>query len=343
MNTKFFLFFIFIFSFFQNYGQSTDLDRYYYNTKDVRIPSIYTEPNLRSYSISHNGNLPVAFDPSRVKINGFVQNNSDGTYKLFFTNITNYTFSNPEIVERKEEIKDKDKKVTGYKYYYKVVVDISITGTGNFEGNGEKYSFSLIHKENFYTNEYPTSKQASDNYNLINSTWLSNFKNNYEPLFYSTINYAVNSRFGFGFEKIHEMAWILGSEKHPEYEKHQEALTILKKQFALVDFEKLPDDILSGLQPAIDIFNNQINAYKEDNKKDKKIRYAAYYNLMNLYLNIDDFSNAEKYANLLIVNDYDDGDGKTMLKRIAELKEKMLKNKVNSTHFEIQNEKGFIY
>ena len=92
------------------------------------------------------------------------------------------------------------------------------------------------------------------------------------------------------------------------------------------------------IAPAITIFENQIKNFAEDNKKHKKVRYAAYYNLMKIYYNADDLENAEKKANLLIKNEYDEKDGKEMLESIQSLRKLQDIHKTNSAHFEVKNE-----
>jgi len=327
---------------FSLFAQSSDLDRFIYNSKTIQLPKNYTEPDLRNYSISHDNTIPFRFDPYRITINGFAQVESKGIYYLHISKISKVNFAPPELIERKEENKDKDGKVLDIKYYYKVSTKLSISGTASWEGNDENLLISLNHTEDFSTIEYAKSKMAIDNYNIQNSAWLDIFKINYEKKLYDQLNRQINAQFGYVFDKKSELVWLIGSKKHPEYENQQNVFQIMKDQFNYVEYERLPENILEGLQPAIDIFLKQINTYKEDKKKDKKIRYSAYYNLMNLYYNIDDFANAEKYANMLIANEYDENDGKRMVDNVKKIKEKMQTNKVNSLHFEIQNEKNYI-
>ena len=92
------------------------------------------------------------------------------------------------------------------------------------------------------------------------------------------------------------------------------------------------------IAPAIAIYENQIKNFAEDNKKHKKVRYAAYYNLMKIYYNADDLENAEKNANLLIKNEYDEKDGKEMIESIETRKKLLAINKTNTSHFQVQNE-----
>ena len=59
---------------------------------------------------------------------------------------------------------------------------------------------------------------------------------------------------------------------------------------------------------------------------------------MKIYFHAEDLVNAEKYAQLLINNDYDEKDGKEMIESIETRKKLLAINKTNTSHFQVQNE-----
>ena len=115
-----------------------------------------------------------------------------------------------------------------------------------------------------------------------------------------------------------------------------------KRRLVKVEYFSIPESVTKELAPAIEIFEKQIKSYAEDNRKNRKVRYSAYYNLMKIYYYLDNLEAAEKYANLLVENDYDKKDGKNMLESIQNRKRLQDINKINSSHIKVLNEDRYI-
>lgn len=317
-------------------AQSTDLDRSYFSTKEVRLPQKFTENDKRTYSVNISQNITgVSVNATDIYLNGFSRVDNNATYAFDLQLSQPIQYSAPEVIHRQEVNKDKSGNVTSTRNFYKVIQKIEATGKSYL--NGEHYS-TFRHSESFSTAEYATSAVARENFMVQKMTWEDNFKNAFQKEIYSQTNGHINKELGFSMRKSDVNLWLLGSEKHPEFTNHKAALEKIKEAFSKVEFNKLPADLMTDLSPAISIFDTQIKNFADDNKKNKKVRYAAYYNLMKIYFHAEDLVNAEKYAQLLITNDYDKKDGKEMLESIAVRKKLMDVNKTNTTHFEVLNE-----
>lgn len=317
-------------------AQSTDLDRSFFATKEVRLPQKFTENDKRTYSVNVSQNITgVPVNPTDIYLNGFTKVDNSATYAFDLQLSQPIQYSAPEVIHRQEVSKDKSGNVTSTRNYYKVIQKIDASGKCYL--NGEHYS-TFRHSENFATAEYATSATARENFLVQKMTWEDNFKNAFQKEIYSQTNGHINKELGFSMRKSDVNLWFLGSEKHPEYSNHQTALKAIKDAFSKVEFDKIPASLMTDLAPAISIFENQIKNFADDNKKNKKVRYSAYYNLMKIYFHAEDLVNAEKNAQLLITNDYDKKDGKEMIESIATRKKLLDINKTNTTHFEVKNE-----
>lgn len=317
-------------------GQSTDLDRSFFSTKEVRLAQKFTENENRMYSVNVSQNITgVAVNTTDIYLNGFSRVDNNATYAFDLQLSQPIQYSSPEVIHRQEVNKDKNGNITSTRNFYKVIQKIEASGKCYL--NGEHYS-TFRHSESLATAEYSTSAMARENFLVQKITWEDNFKNTFQKEIYSQTNGHINKELGYSLRKSDVNLWYLGSEKHPEYVNHQTALKAIKEAFSKVEFDRIPSTLMTDLAPAISIFETQIKNYAEDNKKNKKVRYAAYYNLMKIYFHAEDLVNAEKYAQMLINNDYDEKDGKEMIESIETRKKLLAINKTNTSHFQVQNE-----
>ncbi|TWP25252.1 hypothetical protein ETU10_01055 [Apibacter muscae] len=324
------------------YSQSTNLDKFYYNTESILLPSNYYPEQERLFYVNvTQNNTGVDFDVEKININGFKRVlESNLGIEIEISLPSGFKADEPQIVERVEIITDKndnEKKIR----FYKVKRKYNYGGFNYAKIKDLKSTLSLSYGLEYETSEYSSSQEAVDYYNLKRRDWDEDFKKQVVSHNYYKINRFFNELIGYPIYNQEVKLWLLGNKKNPEYEKHQEALEIIKNSFKDVKYNYLPEDIDEKIKPAILIFEELLQKYVGNDKKNKKVRYSSYYNLMKIYYCIDDFDKAIKYANLLIDNGYDKKDGDKMLELISKRKENMALNKVNSLHFEIQNFKEY--
>ena len=106
-------------------------------------------------------------------------------------------------------------------------------------------------------------------------------------------------------------------------------------------YDKPTDELRSELEPAIKYFTEMPDRFPGTDKKERKMKYSAYFNLATIYYYLDDPEQAIKWADKLIANDYDKKDG-TKIKEEAQKIEPVLKaNKTNSRHMAVRTIDNF--
>lgn len=147
---------------------------------------------------------------------------------------------------------------------------------------------------------------------------------------------AVNSRlnFTYGFTPIQtdDYLWILNSKDHPEYQTQQEAIQAVKELFKTMKADESITDLENNLAPLIDYLQSLKTKYKDNDKRNKKIRYSAYYNLSKIYYYLDKPEKAREEAEGLIKNEYDEKDGESLKEMANGLAEAMKIAKTNTRH-----------
>ncbi|MBP7273590.1 MAG: hypothetical protein KA974_07100 [Saprospiraceae bacterium] len=204
--------------------------------------------------------------------------------------------------------------------------------TNENEQEGKKSTFTLNSNMENKTSEYTTSSEATKDFRLNESKYREAKLREYIDNAKNNLNNSLNNTYGFPKYERSEYLWILDSKDHPEYKDQQQAIEAVKVLFGNMKHDVPVDGLKKNLNPLIDYFNTLKTKYKSDEKRDKKMRYSAYYNLSKIYLYLDEPDNAIKEAKGLIANDYDTKDGESLIKEANELKDLFSKTKYTSRH-----------
>jgi len=103
---------------------------------------------------------------------------------------------------------------------------------------------------------------------------------------------------------------------------------------ALITTDSLPAQIVEQIKPAIEYFAGIEGKYKSiEEKSEKKLRYAALFNLAQIYLCLEQFEKANEYAQKLIVNDFDIKDGKEIIQESGIIIARLEKHQMATQHF----------
>jgi hypothetical protein len=145
----------------------------------------------------------------------------------------------------------------------------------------------------------------------------------------------MSNNYGYPTRREAEVLWILDSKKHPEYPTQKEAWDKFKPSVAAVNANEMPASTKQTFEELLKYFDSIVAKYPADEKADKKMRYASFYNKAKIYLYLDQPESAIKEADALIANDYDPGDGKRIKKEAEALIEAFKKNNASSRHFPI--------
>lgn len=323
------LLFLICYSF--SYAQSSNLDRENFNVSYVKLPS---NPILDDSKRTYSSNTGA------ITISGFSRLKSNGTIDI------NYTFNGTEIGEvninkRKIEKKNKEGKVISTSYKYKVTVPYNSTAIMTVSNaiTAESYEKTFSESTVYESSEYDSYNAAQNHYNNNRSTLRNKYKSSHSSNLKSNAKSHLDYTYGYiPYENKYEYFWILSSKNHPEYGKHQEAYQKLKTIFDGMKYDQPIENLNAEVIPIIDYFNDVAARFPGDKRKIRKIRYASYYNIAKIYYYLDQPEKTREYAQKIIDNDYDKGDGESFLSDADKLAEKLKINEIDSRHLAVVTE-----
>lgn len=326
-------------------AQSSNLDREYFKTSYVNLP---TDPILNDKDRTFNVSVTNAMNSSsrkdvaksRIKINGFSKLDNNGNLDINLE-IFNVELGDVTITKREVENKNKEGKVTSISRYYKVELPYKTYATMSVNNNltGENKNFTYGKSNTYNSDEYKSYSQAKEHYNNNRYNLRDRFKSNFFKSVIGDMNYTLNKKYGYRIANKQDQFWILDSRKHPETPKHKEMYELMKEAFASKMKSDLPtDELAATLAPAIEYFAGVPAKYPGDKKRIRKLRYASYYNLANIYYYLDNPEKTIEYGQMIIDNNYDKSDGKQFIKDAEYLRKQLDKNETTTRHFEIVSE-----
>ncbi|CAL2058047.1 hypothetical protein [Tenacibaculum sp. 190524A05c] len=313
-----------------SFGQRTNLDRERFHVSLVNLPSEpIVDNSQRTYSINLGG----------VSVSGFTRVKAPGNIDVKFTS-SGTTISDARIDKTKHE-KKKDGKVVSVSYTYVAKATYKSTYTINVINalTGKSYEKSFVESSKYSSNSFDSNYKAEKHYKNNKYDLRSNYRIKHKKAVKSRIKSFLNSRYGYvPYSTKNEVFWILASKKHPEYAMHNEAYTKAKNAFAKMKYDEPTDELAKELEPVIEYFKSVIPKYPGTKRKMRKIKYASYYNLANIYYYLDMPDKVQEYGQKIIDNDYDKSDGRRFLRYAESLKESMEKNNMKSRHMKVVTE-----
>jgi hypothetical protein len=327
-------------------AQKVDLDKRPVFTSLRAFPSQEVDTAYRTYSIRFNGQdiLPIwnmdveSAKNTFFKLEGYRLVDEAGDLQLE-AKLSSVNIYDLKITSRVEKSKDKAGRETSRTFYRHVLTYQSGFTWKITDKNGRELASNRMDATDNQTaktyqgSEYGTYREASDAYlnnsTSVNTKIASDLIKSFLQGMYERMNWQV----GYRTVSSRFILWVVGSKNHPEYAASQTHYNTVKAAFEAMSINGLQEKDLLALQPAIDYYRNVPNQYKTDEKADAKLRYAAYYNLANIYLFLDQTDKVPEYANLLIQNDYDKNDGKDFIKDVEKLKGVFIEKKAAARRF----------
>ncbi len=329
-------------------AQKVDLDRYYFTASYRDLPRLALDTSYRTFSINTQFSPNAAYilqnerPDDRIEITGWqkVRKNGDLILDLQAEDIA---IINSDVKEREEILKDKNGKETGRRYYYHMALQYTFASRmqlRDYRGTRimERILADRQSPKIYNSKEFATANEALNSFvtnaaavtAAITSMELTQMMNN--------VSNMLNNDIGFNPRTVSDFLWILDSKKHPEYQAHRQAWAAFKQAMFQMRADKPLDEVAVMLKPVIDYFNKMKTRYNSRSKADRKMRYASYYNLAKIYYYLDrpDASLAE--AGQLMINDYDEKDGRGLEAAANSLKQLFELNKVSSRHFPVGND-----
>lgn len=310
------------------FSQRANLDRAYFNVSYVSLPSKpIIDSEKRTFSANKNA----------LSIAGFTKVKSGGNVDVDYT-FNGTTIGEVDINKTKHEKKDKDGNVTSVSYTYQVIVpyestaNVSIVNSVNPENN-----FQTQYKESdtYKSKSFDTYTKAKNHYNNNKYTIRNDHRTKHKNAFIKSINGYLASTYGYIVKKHRDQFWILGTKKHPEFEHHKALFDKANAVFDKMKSNQPVDQLKAEFEPIIQEFESIVPKYQGTKKRERKMRYASYYNIAQIYYYMDMPEKAKEYAQKIIDNDYDKGDGKKMNRWSDALLKKFKANKTTSRHMEV--------
>lgn len=231
----------------------------------------------------------------------------------------------PLTEKEQEELKKKEEAKTNNRFLANVSVNKEPEVTGGFNiglGISETYSTSENASSSLVSQEFQNKKDA------IYSEKLRGFVDGS----INRVNYSLNSTYGFTPIQEEDYLWILNSKDHPEYQTQQDAIQAVKELFKTMKANESITALESNLAPLIDYLQSLKTKYKGDDKRNRKLRYSAYYNLSKIYYYLDKPEKAREEAEGLIKNEFDEKDGEKLAEYANIMADAMKLAKTNTRH-----------
>lgn len=333
-----------LFASVQSTAQRVDIDKAKFVIKRTFLPRNPLAEDVFFYGVNVKNSASVRQYlqedeiASRIKIDGFQRADGQPNSVTINMNFDEFIVRKNELTSRTEETKDKAGKVTK-SYYYRIKLTYTLGAAYEVKSPDSK---DIVKYVNYYDNndfkvwessEYSTSAEANRYYNdnsaSIRANILTNLVNGLTNRISSYLRYEI----GFASQELNEYFWILDSKKHDEFENNQKITKQLIEEMKRFTANSKPENVDEHFKPYFDYFNKLAKLDMEE-KGNKKLVYAALYNLSILSYYLDDPIQSKVIAERLIKDDIDEKDGKELVKNADYLIDVFKKNNKFSTHFE---------
>ena len=324
-------------------AQKVDLDRFNFRYLTRTLPTNPLPDDYRTYqfNIASSASVREVYNDDRIKqtlaLNGLKL--SEGKAHITINmNLGEVSLKNPELKEREEVLKDKDGKETSRKKYYWIEAVYAWSGEVNVtDYKGSKLYGTTIGVGNTVWKSAENENKATpgDYYNNNKYAIRSAIATDVVTNSMQRLSSGLNRMYGYGTITDIDFLWLLDSKKHPENDAMKKTWASFKEAIAVMNEKDDLTTVKQKMIPVIQYFDSLKTRITGTEKADKKLRYAAYYSLAKIYLLLDEPDKAISEAELLIANDYDTNDGKTLIGLANDLKTSFVKNKINTRHFPI--------
>jgi hypothetical protein len=307
----------------------------------VRLPEQKLPESFKTYSVEVVGHSVTTAGLSAdqlansVVMHGFKRvSGVDGNHGHLRVYV-NAGYTDMGTAEAKSETrttKDKDGKETKTTYYwYNVPFNASasyriLDPDGNILARGGSPRSEVIKSK-----EYTSSSQRSKEYSSIVNAMRKNFAAEVTQNVVNAVKSYLSEQYDFHHVKEYPQFYLVTKWQSEEaYEKHFEKT---REVFESASAGTPSSELLSKLTSAMEFWN--IDAAKDpgDDKKLKKVYYAANMNLALAHFYTDNFEAAKKHLQQIIKSEEKDRSAEKMLERLGELEKKMALHGVHTMHY----------
>jgi len=325
--------------------KSVDLDRHRFKVQYRSLPAMRLDSTYRTYDVQVETTqlmqslLHDMSPENSVVLEGWRKLPQDGhiTIKVRLGDLVPGSVS---VKERVVTTKNGNGQVTGTKTFYYQEVVYTFAATANiYDYKGMHIMDQELADRNYkqvYRSPEFALRPMAEGYFLVNSLAVT------KELYRNSVNRAmhylserITDNFGFSEVTVNDYMWIIDSRKHPEYSAFRQVFRQMNEVLFNMDANTPIEGVREKLKPVIDYFEKIRRDYSSNNRHDRKIRYASYFNLAVLYYYLDDPQSMMREANGLVLNDFDTKDGKAFERTATWLKNLFQQNNIYTRHFSI--------
>ncbi len=312
-------------------AQSTNMERKYFNVSYIKLPS---NPILDDSKRTFTTNSKF------ISLHGFSKVNS-GASLDFVLDYQDITASEYEIERNEVEEKDSDGNVVSTYYEYRILVDYTSSASLQIINRitGENIPQEYVESNRLKSRAFSNPDEAKNYYRSNSASLKKRYRSEQWVRIIRRIRSYINETYGYiPYEVANENFQILSSKKHPEYDTHQNTYNELKSIFERMKYTEPIDALILRVKPIIASFEEITKKYTSTKRKERKLRYASYYNIAKIYYFMDQPEKAIEYAQKVIDNDFNPSDGRAIINMAENLKEKFAVNQTSTRHFDIVTE-----
>ncbi len=323
-------------------AQRVDLDRFSFNVNYRELPQLPLDSNFRTYDFNCKLGplmkmaLGNESPDERLVIQGWKWLAANGhlTVQLKMEDLI---ITKSDISQREEIKKDKNGNVVSKKTYYSPLLTYTYAARvilKDYTGR-QIDEYQLVDRSQSFTYKGTESGSRIGAANvLLNMVFLTTQVS--RDVLYNTIydlSANLTRQYGYMEKRITDMVWIVANKKHPEYNRFRSNWGIVKNALFKINTNESVEPIWEEVQPAIAYFEKIRNQYSDNDKHDRKLRYASHFILSKLYFYLDKPELAQREASDLILNNYDARDGYHLESMANYLKNELAVNNRRTRYF----------
>jgi hypothetical protein len=248
------------------------------------------------------------------------------------------------VKEKEKKKKDNEDKKEENPFLKNVDKNVSGELNSDVEVNINKrlaYNFSLNQEYTHSTSSYTSSNTAYKEFNDRSHDYFQSDIDAYRNSVKRLASGILNDAYGYRPVRNYVTFKKLDSEKHPEYKTFDNAMKAMQVIFGKMRYNLPKDEVENDLKPIIEYFSDLARKpINEKEKSEKKLRYAAFYNLAQIYMYLDRFAQVNDIADLIIKSEYKGKTGERFKESANNLQEELIFHKMTSRHLESLNITG---
>ena len=325
-------------------AQPVTIDNENVPVKYYRIPDEPLDPSFTTYSadvearfggLSMTGYTETSLIDEYLDLDGYKKVNRDGDVEIK-ASIGDFNVSSERRDIRRTKRKDKSgKEINSTTYAIEVRYSIPIgLKVSDKKGNTleDEYIFSWS-DENTYTTSYYNTLSDLESYWRINRTSkLSELQRDRVREGFNKISSLIKNKYGYQLISENAKFETIGKKKHPDYDKYAQTLDIIKSAFREMEADRGLENIRTKIAPALAFYNAESKLYGSKSKDDVKLRHIDLYNQALAYFWLEDFDQAEMFAQEIQKMTAKDKDAKRLLAEIDDVRASLDRANKKSRH-----------